>query len=368
MRDPNKLCYAAPLTELVDKVDKIQADDALDFANQVSGCVARTPENLTERRIDESDALLTPEYFAKTDEVPASNCLGFSLITSELLSANGVRNYIIVANRHAMNLALDESGTMARVLNPTRNSLNCNWTSRILQFPRIHSNLTELPLGGGGRDLAVVHTDAMLDLCPPERRARLTGLVEEEGREAETWLDIALRRQHLPIIQMQEEYLENSALSARNHALYGTLTAADAGRKMLASMYNFWYLTLQKSHEAGRYLREMRGVWSEVDERQFDDNAFFLNEFLWRELPTANMGDFREYLDIAADSATELTSNLRVRLWRPDFLRKAATERRDLEVLENAREEYEKLYEEHHNALVAGKLAKTERAIRGLAK
>jgi hypothetical protein len=283
------------------------------------------------------------------------------LVTSEFLSLYGIQNHIVVANRHALNLAVDSENDMARILNPSRNSLNGAWNSAVLAMPSIHSDLRKL--GDELRTLGILRTDLLIQNCPPERRAAVRGIVPD-GKEAETWLDIAVRRQHPSLDAQEGVYYQHPELFHKNHAFYGTVTSAEAGRKMLSDYYNFWFLADRKSQHASEYLRDMTrgGVFPEFDRRTLRDHGYFLNEFLERQ-STNNLASFVAHLNGVSDNATALTQDLSVKLWRPNWLKRAAMKTHDTEMLRLARDEYSEIYDKRPNSLVAGKLTKATRLI-----
>jgi hypothetical protein len=344
------LSFATDLSVL-DNLDRLLDGGELSAAEYISQFVHK---EIAPVALDAATEILTPETFTKSR---AGNCLTKTLLTSEILSFAGITNYIIFANRHALNLAV--AGTReARILDSSRPVLNEAYSPRILETPR--QTVPDLR----DRNLAILHADELLAHVREPKRSEVEGL--SAGKEGESWLDIVDRKGHLPL-NYRDRYSWNPDLYSRNHTLYGTLTAADAGRGMLVAMYNFWFLGLRNSRTAGEYLTPMTGVYPELDRRTFASGNYILNEFLSHEISAGvSATDFRAKLDIPADSATALTDDVRLRLWRPDWLRKLAIARRDSEILATARVEYEQITEATPNNLTRGKLAKANQIAKTL--
>jgi hypothetical protein len=148
-----------------------------------------------------------------------------------------------------------------------------------------------------------------------------------------------------------------------------TLTRDLTGRRMLENMANFQLAILRQQNEtATSSLLGMAGVWPEVDRRDLGDNSYFLNGYLQRR---GKAGDdtFLDQVDVVADSATGFSDDIRVRLWKPDLLRRVAIQTGDVDMLDLAIGGYEAVRAgSRYSELVEGKLRKATAQRNRLAK
>ena len=338
------LKFAAPHDGLLKTIDQIEADDQSEYIDEIS---KRIRKCLHFRSFEQlSGGGFSPDGIAETE---STNCLGFSLITSELLSLKGIANAIVWANMHAFIMAPGKEDEMW-FLHSDLPQLN----SQITPEMTTHKSLSNWLSGNEERTSFGLDTMEILRLKGDKLR-------DKNGRTAKLpWLNFTDPRNERKYSEWQQ--------IIRDNFLVSTSTRDVLGRQMLENMGNFMLAALREQNNAADYLLNMDGVWPEIDGRNLRNNSYQLNKYLF-EQGAAGVNNFIEQVDVIADSATSLSNDLSVHLWKPDKLRKVAVATDDIDMLELAIGGYEAILEKRpSNELVKGKLRKAREQLKRLAK
>jgi hypothetical protein len=344
------LKYAAPHDGLIRAVDQIEANDGAEFIDEVSKRIRRYFHFQQQEHIGQQHGF-SPRDIADTKR---TSCFGFSVITSEILSYRGIANAILWANLHALVAALDTEGR-AWLLHSDVSQLNSQATPEMATMINCDGggSLSDWLNGSEQRAAMVLDTGEIL-------RVKGRKLSHDQRRKLR-WLSF--------IDDMRDPRSFSELRMRRGNTLMATLTRDSTGRQMLENMARFSLALLRHQNDdtTANLLLNMSGVWPEIDRRNLRDNSYLLNGYL-RGQGTTGVDTFLDQVDVVADGATELSSDLGVSLWKPDLLRRVAIKTDDAGLMNLAIEGYEAICEKRHSKLVESKLKAAEGQLERLAK
>lgn len=341
-------------TKLTDQIESVNSFSDLSRADKISGLVAKT---LSFLQYDQPRAgLLSANNLA--GQRPETNCYGYAIVTAEGLSLAGIRNYILYANRHALNLAVDDETGERLIISSDDTRFNTLADEDILHIDNAISQPDDnLRMAG------MLHTD---------RLVRKNSHINNGNIDAHRpWLDNN-RRRNGQILDLRDDYLAGSGHYDRGHSLAVTVTSSAIGRVALESLYNFEYDVYRgEDHDVDSNFDRLADNWLEIGRDNLRDNGYSLNRYLCRRVDNEDLEDAIADAQRVAAGISELSRDLSVRLWLPDFVRKAGTRSRNKSVLGRSRQGYETiLYQgglsDNGAKLVKGKIAKTDRIIASL--
>lgn len=340
--------------KLTDQIDSVNSFSELSRADKISCLVAQTLHFL---QYDQPRArLLTPDNLSQPNH--ETNCYGYAATTAEALSLAGITNYILYANRHALNLAVDNRTGERLIISSDDTRFNSLADEEIL---RIDNVLTSDD--GNLRMAGILYTDRLV-----AQNSRINGGNIDAHRP---WLDNN-RRRNGQILDLSDNYLTGSGRYDRGHSLAVTVTSSAVGRSALQSLYNFEYdVYRNERHDTDANFDAMADSWLEIGRDNLRDNQYSLNRYLRDRVSEGDIAGAMTDAQRVSAGIGALTHDLSVRLWLPDFIRKAGTDSGDVKLLEQAKSDYEAVLadddlSEQGIKLVQGKITKTERIIKSI--
>lgn len=341
-------------TKLTEQIDSVNSFSQLSRADKISCLVAQT---LNFVQYDQPRAkLLTPNNMA--GERHEFNCYGYSIVTAEALSLAGINNYILYANRHALNLAVDSQTGERLLISSDDTRFNSLATDDILRFDNA------LPDNDGNFHMAaILHTDQLVKQNQQINHGNIDA--------CRPWLDNNRRRMG-QLLDYNDQYIAGSGRYDRGHSLAATVTSSALGRVALEALYNFEYdMYRGESHQTANNFAVIRDHWPEIGRDNLRDGNYSLNRYLRDGV--ANNRTREAVSDAAAVSqgVSDLTKDLSVCLWLPDFIRKTGTMQRDWKLLQRAHLLYDDVLRsdglsDRGRQLVIGKINKTERIMESI--
>lgn len=308
------LLDSKPLQEIAleYKQSNKEFDDVMQAATQVSQLVRQT---LNFASTDQRTPLLTAESLA---ERRATNCFGYTLVTSECLEKIGVPHYVSYANQHTFVTAIHPESQRLLMIDPTSSYLTCELTEAVGgKSPADQLQSGEVRAFNG------LYAEALLKQLPPE----INRLVFTSSHP---WLTFTN--------QDTTSYVEPRPSDMR---LQMISMLPEEGRRVLLSQYNaIIYHNQGDLEEAAKCMRQLSGEYLDIDSRNRLKQVKkmvkdMLRYGLWREaLRTAH----------AVDQSLNGDESMN-RLFLPDVMRAVAVKLGSVGLMMQAIESYQGLPE-----------------------
>lgn len=305
---------------------------------------------------------LTVDNLAASKE---TNCYGYSIVTSEALSLAGIKNSVIYANRHAMNLAFSDDVNDGVLLSSDDNRFNCDLTSKILAINDLDEK--RVVSGQEERTSAVLNTGHLIDNCDESVGQ------PEVAEQKRPWVTTANRQAMIPLFDVRHG--DGEARFQRSHAIAVSVVSAPMGRRALESLYNFeYYVWRNNVDQATPYFDQIKDNWLEIDRHNLSDRATHsLNIYLKSKAKSGADSDIiAEDIYRVSAGIAKMTSDLMVKLWLPDSLRRLGTDRNNPDLIQQSIAGYEKIKDSlpknrfDSRKLVNGKIAKSRRILKSI--
>lgn len=295
------LHFASKLDDLVDSVDKIQANDDIEFAKRTADLTHRAIKYTS---ITQFNDPITPENLDRTRH---SNCYGSSLVVSELLSRHSIDNMIIAVSQHVAVLALAENRKRAFVADAAVPMVSMEVDSNM--FHAVDKMGDELSYNGIENRSA-----AVWDL-----QESLSRMSHDQREKQQYWMSFRRNSYIDPrsVVETKE---------SKRWMLRASLTESGIGRKMLDNLANYQFSMVKDSADAEQFLRPLSEVWPLVDRRSIGQHGWLFDDLRISLSAMAHRKDERvlDIIDNVSDSMTTVSNDLSIKLWRADMLRRLA--------------------------------------------
>ncbi len=335
--------FVTPNEDLLRRVEETEVDDPLAGADYISRIVHG--DYLYAPLQPNSENRFTPETI---DQNRTTNCYGFTVILSELLSLREIPHYVAFANTHAFVIATDQE--KARLIDAQAPYLNASIDYRDSdEFDS--ARLSVATIGG----------HAALKLFSNDLLAAAGNYAGDDRIRRHEWLSFAPDDPASRFRSDDQRELD--------HTLMTTIVEPETGRQMLNNLAIFMQSYCCDLDLAHKSVVAMREIFPEVDRRNIAGGWLPVETYL-RRMSGREMSAFLIGVEALSQSFTNVSSDISLAVWGADRVRRAGSRTGDADLVEKSIEMYDQVLidQEERTDFVDKRRAKAERILCGLAK